>query len=103
LRILFLSRNGLRLKTLPCILRPRPLKHGLAGENEGTLTGNRSFTVKEKKDMTEVEDKPKTSKMKTIIYIILGLILLTIFLELSGLADVAGKRETETIINRPHQ
>lgn len=68
-----------------------------------TLGGNRSFTIKEKKHMTEEESKPKTSKMKTLIYLILGLILLTVFLELSGIADVAGKRETETIIDRPHQ
>lgn len=53
--------------------------------------------------MTDAEEKPKTSKMKTLIYIILGLILLTVFLELSGIADVAGKRETETIIDRPHE
>lgn len=53
--------------------------------------------------MTEAEDKPKTSKFKTLIYLILGLVLITVFLEMSGMADVAGKRETEVIINQPHK
>jgi len=53
--------------------------------------------------MTENQVKPKKSKMKILIYVILGLVLLTVFLEMSGVADVAGKRETETIIDRPHQ
>lgn len=52
--------------------------------------------------MTDAQEKPKTSKMKTLIYLIIGLVLLSVFLELSGMADVAGKRETETIIERPH-
>lgn len=52
--------------------------------------------------MTDAQEKPKTSKMKTLIYLILGLVLLTVFLEMSGVADVAGTRETEEIIDRPH-
>gem|GEM_PF-2135293 len=64
---------------------------------------NRNFTVQVKRNMTENQVKPKKSKMKILIYVILGLVLLTVFLEMSGVADVAGKRETETIIDRPHQ
>jgi len=49
----------------------------------------------------EIEAK-STSKLAVIFYIIIALVLLTIFLEATGLADVAGKRETEEIIDRPH-
>ena len=52
--------------------------------------------------MTDAEEKPKTSKMKTLIYLILGLVQLTVFLEMTGVAEVAGTRETEEIIGRPH-
>lgn len=53
--------------------------------------------------MAEERTPPKkTSSFRMLIYLILGAIALTLFLEYSGLADVAGKRETDTIINRPH-
>ncbi len=52
--------------------------------------------------MTDAQEKPKTSKLKTLIYLILGLVLLSVFLEMSGMADVAGTREKEEIIDRPH-
>jgi hypothetical protein len=43
-----------------------------------------------------------TSKFKLLLYIVLGIILLTVFLEMTGMADVAGKRENQEIIDRPH-
>lgn len=43
-----------------------------------------------------------TSKFMLLVYVILGIILLTVFLEVTGLADVAGKRENQEIIDRPH-
>lgn len=49
----------------------------------------------------EIEAKP-TSKLAVLFYIIIAIVLLTIFLETTGLADVAGKQETEQIIDRPH-
>lgn len=49
----------------------------------------------------EKEAKP-TSKLAVFFYIIIAIVLLTIFLEATGLADVAGKQETEEIIHRPH-
>ncbi|MEM6768957.1 MAG: hypothetical protein AAF597_00105 [Bacteroidota bacterium] len=49
----------------------------------------------------ELEAKP-TSKLIVLFYIIVAAVLLTIFLEATGLADVAGKQETEQIIDRPH-
>ncbi|MBC6994377.1 hypothetical protein QWY85_01480 [Neolewinella lacunae] len=45
----------------------------------------------------------KTSTLRWLIYLILAILALTIFLEMSGLADVAGKRENQQIIDRPHQ
>ncbi|WP_187271084.1 hypothetical protein [Neolewinella aurantiaca] len=53
--------------------------------------------------MTDAPKDKKTSKMMTLFYIILGIILLTVFLEMTGIADVAGKREQQEIIDRPHQ
>lgn len=47
-------------------------------------------------------DKKPTSKLAVLFYIIIAIVLLTIFLEATGLADVAGKEETEQIIDRPH-
>ena len=52
--------------------------------------------------MEQTPAAKKTSPLRMIFYVLLGLILLTVFLEFSGMADVAGKRETETIIDRPH-
>jgi hypothetical protein len=52
--------------------------------------------------MADTTQKKRTSTFKIILYLIIGLVLLTLFLEVTGIADVAGKRETETIINRPH-
>lgn len=52
--------------------------------------------------MSEIPKQKKTSTLKVIFYLIIGLVLLTVFLEVTGIADVAGKRETEKIINRPH-
>jgi len=46
--------------------------------------------------------KKKTSKLMMLVYLVLGIILLTVFLEVTGLADVAGKRESEELIDRPH-
>ena len=43
----------------------------------------------------------KRSKLMTLLYIIIGLVLVTIALELFG-ADVVGTRETDTMIERPH-
>lgn len=37
-----------------------------------------------------------------LLYIVLGIIILTMFLELTGIADVAGKREHQEIIDKPH-
>lgn len=53
--------------------------------------------------MTDAPKQKKTSKIMILFYIILGIIFLTMFLELTGIADVAGKREHQEIINRPHQ
>lgn len=53
--------------------------------------------------MTDAPETKKTSKLATLFYIILGLVLLTVFLEMTGIADVAGKREHQEIINQPHQ
>lgn len=53
--------------------------------------------------MTDAPKTKKTSKMATLFYIILGIVFLTVFLEMTGIADVAGKRENQEIINRPHQ
>lgn len=52
--------------------------------------------------MADITKKKRTSTFKIILYFIIGLVLLTFFLEMTGIADVAGKRETETIIDRPH-
>lgn len=49
-------------------------------------------------------DAPKkASKLATLFYIILGIVFLTVFLEMTGIADVAGKREHQEITNQPHQ
>ncbi len=45
----------------------------------------------------------KTSTLRWLFYLLLAFLALTIFLEMSGLADVAGKREKQEIIDRPHQ
>lgn len=50
----------------------------------------------------ERERKKKTSTFMMLIYLILGIIFLTLVLEVTGIADVAGKRETEEIIDHPH-
>jgi len=86
-------------------LRSRRFLHRLIAmcTSRKNRSENRNFTVQVKRNMTENQVKPKKSKMKILIYVILGLVLLTVFLEMSGVADVAGKRETETIIDRPHQ
>lgn len=47
-------------------------------------------------------EKKQTSSLRILFYLIIGAILLTIFLEATGLADVAGKRENQEIIDRPH-
>jgi hypothetical protein len=52
--------------------------------------------------MADITKKKRTSTFKIILYMIIGLVLLTLFLEMTGIADVAGKRETKTIIDRPH-
>lgn len=52
--------------------------------------------------MTDTPPKKKTSTLMLLLYLIIGFILLTIFLEMTGLADVAGKRENQEIIDRPH-
>ncbi|MEM9525768.1 MAG: hypothetical protein AAGA31_04115 [Bacteroidota bacterium] len=53
--------------------------------------------------MAEEREQKKTSKFMMLIYLILGIVLLTFILEATGMADVAGKRETEEIIDHPHQ
>jgi len=60
-------------------------------------------TERKIKTMTVAPQTKKASKMKMLFYIILGIILLTVFLEMTGIADVAGKREQQEIIERPHQ
>lgn len=52
--------------------------------------------------MTDATPKKKTSTLAIIFYVIIGMVLLTVFLEMTGLADVAGKREHQEIIDRPH-
>lgn len=52
--------------------------------------------------MAEEQAAPSISSWRVLFYIIIALILLTIFLEATGLADVAGKQESEQIIDRPH-
>ncbi|MEO0734008.1 MAG: hypothetical protein AAFZ52_14315 [Bacteroidota bacterium] len=52
--------------------------------------------------MSDAPDKKPTSKFMLFIYLVLGIVALTVFLEVTGMADVAGKRETEQIIDRPH-
>jgi len=52
--------------------------------------------------MTDAPKTKKTSKLATLFYIILGIVLLTVFLEMSGMADVAGTREHQEIIDQPH-
>jgi len=44
-----------------------------------------------------------TSRLTVLFYLILAAILLTVFLEGTGIADVAGKKEREEIIHQPHQ
>lgn len=64
------------------------------------------MVIPTKRKLTNMTDAPqtkKTSKLKVLIYIILGFVLLTVFLEMTGIADVAGKREHQEIINQPHQ
>lgn len=53
--------------------------------------------------MAEAQPKKKTSSLLMIFYLLLAGILLTVFLEVTDLADVAGKREHEQIIDRPHE
>jgi len=55
------------------------------------------------KHMNEPTPKKKTSYFMVLVYIVLGLLALTLLLEMTGMADVAGKREHEQIIDRPHQ
>ncbi len=52
--------------------------------------------------MSADTDQKPTSKLAVLFYIIVAIILLTIFLEATGLADVAGTQESEQIIDRPH-
>lgn len=52
--------------------------------------------------MSEVREKKPASALKVLFYIIVIAVLLTIFLEATGIADVAGKRENQEIIDRPH-
>ncbi len=53
--------------------------------------------------MTEAPKSKSPSTLKIIFYLLLGIGLLTLFLEMSGMADVVGKREKQEIIDRPHQ
>lgn len=52
--------------------------------------------------MTEAPKSKPTSTLKILFYLLLGIGLLTLFLELSGMADVVGKKEHQEIIDRPH-
>lgn len=52
--------------------------------------------------MEQTPESKKTSPLRVVFYVLISFLLLTLFLEYSGMADVAGKRETETITNRPH-
>lgn len=53
--------------------------------------------------MSETNDQKKpTSTLRMLFYLILGAVLLTVFLEATDLADVAGKREHQEIIDHPH-
>ena len=52
--------------------------------------------------MSEEQEKKPLSAFRVLFYIIIAGILLTVFLEATDLADVAGKREHEQIIDRPH-
>lgn len=54
-------------------------------------------------DTSPRPERKKTSTLRLLIYLLLGFLLLTLILELTGTADVAGKRETEEIIDRLHQ
>jgi len=52
--------------------------------------------------MDDAHKKKPTSKLMLLLYLIIGMVLLTLVLEMTGMADVAGTRETEEIIDRPH-
>ncbi|MFT7121598.1 MAG: hypothetical protein ACJAZ9_001780 [Neolewinella sp.] len=52
--------------------------------------------------MSEEVKKSGPSSFMVLIYIILAITLLTLFLEVTGMADVAGTRENQEIINNPH-
>jgi hypothetical protein len=54
-------------------------------------------------DTPQRPERKKSSTLKLLIYALLAFLLLTLILELTGAADVAGQRETEEIIDRPHQ
>lgn len=47
-------------------------------------------------------ERKKSSTLRLLIYLLLAFLLLTLILEYSGIADVAGTREKEEIIDRPH-
>lgn len=53
--------------------------------------------------MSDSTPTKKTSSFMVLIYIVLGLMAVTFLLEVTGMADVAGKQEHEQIIDRPHQ
>ena len=44
----------------------------------------------------------RTSSLRVLFYLILAAVGVSLFLELTGMVDVAGKREQDTIIDRPH-
>lgn len=48
-------------------------------------------------------DPPKKAgPFRILLYLLLAIAAISLLLELTGTADVAGKRETDTIIERPH-
>lgn len=52
--------------------------------------------------MAEEAKRNSPSSLKMFLYIVLGLALLSITLELTGIAEVTGKQEKQEIIDRPH-
>lgn len=82
-------------------LRPRLMNSFV--QASGNMLAESGFSTKRKiTTMTAAPKSEKASKVKTLFYIILGIVFLTVFLEMTGMADVAGKREHQEIIDRPH-
>lgn len=85
--------------SLPLHIRARCLNSFMAGKQKHAY---RKRVADKNENMTDAPKQKKTSKMMALLYIVLGIIILTMFLELTGIADVAGKREHQEIIDKPH-